>query len=251
MAKRAKRSDRPNPRSERNVNTMVTSNRNDTNVINFNQYKKKRIDIIPRNISQEEYLVSLIDENTDIVCAIGPAGCGKTMLATLFAFKQLRAGIVDKIVIARPNIAVDDKDIGFLPGGINEKMAPWMMPILDVLYEYSSKKEIENMLQEGIIEMVPLAYIRGRTFKNAFIILDEAQNTTKNSMLSALTRVGEGSKMVVTGDLDQSDRGTENGLSDFAARCKRNETKRIKIVEFGVRDIERHPVCQEVLNLYK
>ena len=250
MAKRAKRSDRPNPRSDRNMNNFV-NRQDDNNVINFNQYKRKRIDIIPRNISQEEYLVSLVDENIDIVCAIGPAGCGKTMLATLFAFKQLRAGAVDKIVIARPNIAVDDKDIGFLPGGINEKMAPWMMPILDVLYEYSSKKEVSHMLEEGIIEMVPLAYIRGRTFKNAFIILDEAQNTTKNSMLSALTRIGEGSKLIVTGDLDQSDRGTDNGLSDFAERCKRGATKRIQVIEFGHKDIERHPVCQEVLNLYK
>jgi phosphate starvation-inducible PhoH-like protein len=160
----------------------------------------------------------------------------------------LNEGKYDKIVITRPNVAVDDKDIGFLPGDILAKMTPWMMPILDVFAEYYSQKEIVHMIEEKVIEIVPIAYIRGRTFKNSLIIVDEAQGTTTNSMLSILTRIGENSKMVVTGDIKQSDRGPTNGLADFLQRFESSD--HIELIKFRQQDIERHPVIEEILKLY-
>lgn len=251
--KRAKRSNKPNPRQERNnyLEFAAQSNyHNDGKVIQLfeSRAKKKRVEIVPRNISQETYLLALENPQYNMVFGIGPAGTGKTMLATEWAIKQLRAGLVDRVVITRPNLAVDDKDIGFLPGDIFKKMAPWMMPILDVFSEYYSQKEIEYMLEEKVLEMVPIAFIRGRTFKNAAIIVDEAQGTTVNSMLSILTRIGENSKMVITGDLDQTDRGGENGLADFVRRFESSE--RIAVCKFRHKDIERHKVIEEILAMY-
>lgn len=180
--------------------------------------------------------------------AIGYAGSGKTYLATLYAIQQLKAGNISKIVITRPNIAVDDKDIGFLPGDIMKKMAPWTKPVLDVFEEHYSTKEIAWMIEEGAIELVPMAYMRGRTFKNSVIILDEAQNTTNRSMLSVLTRIGEGSKMIITGDVRQSDRGRDNGLTDFIQRFDRSP--RISVCDFPKDSVERHPVIGDILRMY-
>ena len=152
------------------------------------------------------------------------------------------------MIITRPNVAVDDKDIGYLPGGVDAKMTPWLLPILDVFYEYYSKAEVTKMMMDGVIEAVPIAFIRGRTFKNAWIVVDEAQGTTVNSMKSILTRVGEGSRMVVTGDLLQSDRGYDNGLQDFVDRFIKNEM--IEVVRFGNRDVQRHKVVKHILEIY-
>lgn len=267
MAKqRAKRASRPNPRQDRNYHNADAhfgqistrgsrgaraSREQPNNVIelDFNHApKKKRIDIIPRNLTQEDMLAALNDDTKHIVFATGPAGCGKTLLATMHAVQSLKAGKVDKIVITRPNVAVDDKDIGFLPGDILKKMTPWMMPILDVFAEYYSQREIQAMLEENVIEMVPIAFIRGRTFKNAYILVDEAQGTTANSMMSILTRIGENSKMVVTGDLAQSDRGPDNGLKDFLDRFQ--SSKHISVIKFQRGDVERHPVVKELLGIY-
>jgi phosphate starvation-inducible PhoH-like protein len=208
----------------------------------------KKVVLLPKNLSQETYIDALEDTNINIVFAIGYAGTGKTYLASLYAIQQLKNGQCDKIIITRPNIAVDDKDIGFLPGNIMQKMAPWTKPIIDVFEEYFSVKEIAAMIEENIIELVPLAYIRGRTFKNAVVILDEAQNTTRNSMLSALTRIGENTKIVVTGDTKQSDRGSNNGLTDFISRFESSE--HIAVCRFGQKDVERHPVIGEILRMY-
>ena len=222
------------------------------NVIDLTQVRKERsIDLKPRNLNQEIYLEALEDNRYPIVCAVGPAGCGKTMFASLFAFKQLLNNEIRKLVIARPNIALDDQDIGYLPGNVDEKMLPWVLPILDLFWEYASKKRVEYFMKEGKIEIVPLAHIRGRTFHDALIILDESQNCSTNGMMSALTRIGEGSKMVITGDLEQSDKGKNNGLSDFIARCHRDTPELIKLIQFGIRDVERSKICQEVLNLYR
>lgn len=244
--RRAKRANRPNPREERNLYNVQE------NVIELNfprRQKSRNVKIIPRGVVQEDYIEALEDSNTHITFAIGPAGCGKTLLATQEAIKGLSEGKYEKIVITRPNVAVDDRDIGFLPGDILKKMTPWMMPILDVFSEYYSQKEIQAMIEENIIEMVPIAFIRGRTFKNAFIIVDEAQGTTANSMLSILTRIGENSKMVVTGDLAQSDRGIENGLADFLDRF--TTSQHIKVIRFRQQDVERHAVVKEILDIYK
>ena len=204
--------------------------------------------MLPKNVAQEKYVMALENPDIDIVFAVGYAGTGKTYLATLFAIQQLKLGAVDKVVITRPNIAVDDRDIGFLPGDIMKKMAPWTKPVLDVFEEYYSVKDITHMIEENVIELVPVAYLRGRTFKNAIVILDEAQNTTKNSMLSTLTRIGEGTKMVITGDVKQSDRGHENGLTDFLKRFE--SSRRIAVCHFDKNSVERHPIITEILGMY-
>jgi phosphate starvation-inducible PhoH-like protein len=129
-------------------------------------------------------------------------------------------------------------------------MAPWTRPIMDVFAEYYYAKDIENMIREGVIEISPLAYMRGRTFKNAYIIADEMQNATQNQMKMLLTRLGEGSKMVVTGDLRQADRLEDNGLIDFCNRLKDKNLSRLDLVQFGMKDIERHDAVKEVLSIY-
>lgn len=227
----------------------VLGNNSPQELNNFSKSKKKNVEIIPRNINQEEMLCNLEDFDKSMVFATGPAGCGKTWLATLHAIKCLKEGLVEKIIITRPNVAVDDCDIGFLPGDILEKMTPWMMPILDVFAEYYTQDVIKDMLREKTIEMIPIAYIRGRTFKNCYILFDEAQNSTPSSMLSVLTRIGENSRMVITGDVKQSDRGSKSGLLDFLNRFKNSEN--IAVIQFEHKDVERHPVIMEILDLYK
>jgi phosphate starvation-inducible PhoH-like protein len=224
----------------------------DVKVIDFQPYlpqKKQRVSLHARNANQKIYLQKLQDEDTNIVFAIGPAGTGKTMLAVQHGIKLFQEGIVDKIVVTRPAVSVDE-DLGFLPGDLNEKMAPWTRPIFDVFLEYYQQKDITKMLEEGVIEISPLAYMRGRTFKNAYIIADECQNTTVNQMKMLLTRLGEGSKMVVTGDLAQADRLNDNGLIDFCNLLAGKQLKYIDIVEFDHRDIERHNAVKEILSIY-
>jgi phosphate starvation-inducible PhoH-like protein len=224
----------------------------DVKVIDFQPYlpqKKQRVVISARNANQKEYLRKLQDETTNIVLAIGPAGTGKTMLAVQHGIKLFQDGIVDKIVVTRPAVSVDE-DLGFLPGTLNEKMAPWTRPIFDVFQEYYQAKDIAKMLEEGVIEISPLAYMRGRTFKNAYIIADECQNTTVNQMKMLLTRLGEGSKMVVTGDLAQADRMNDNGLIDFCNLLAGKNLKHIDIIEFEHKDIERHHAVKEILSIY-
>jgi phosphate starvation-inducible PhoH-like protein len=163
--------------------------------------------------------------------------------------KLYQEGKIDKIIVTRPAVSVDE-DLGFLPGTLNEKMAPWTRPIFDVLGEYYQQKDIENMLYEGVIEISPLAYMRGRTFKNAYVIADEMQNATQNQMKMLLTRLGENSKMVVTGDLNQADRLKDNGLVDFIDKIKGHRLSHIDAVYFDSHDIERHDAVKEVLDIY-
>jgi len=236
--------------SKQRVKKRFTS---EVNIIDFQPYlpaKKQRVSIQARNANQKLYLSKLYAEHTSIVLAIGPAGTGKTMLAVQYGIKLFQEGKVDRIVVTRPAVSVDE-DLGFLPGDLNEKMAPWTRPIFDVLGEYYQKKEIANMLEEGVIEISPLAYMRGRTFKNAYIVADEMQNATVNQMKMLLTRLGEGSKMVVTGDLAQADRLSDNGLIDFCKLLEEKEyLEHIDIIQFDAKDIERHNAVKEVLAVY-
>jgi phosphate starvation-inducible PhoH-like protein len=236
--------------SKQRVKKRFTS---EVNIIDFQPYlpaKKQRVTIQARNANQKLYLSKLYEESTSIVLAIGPAGTGKTMLAVQYGIKLFQEGKVDRIVVTRPAVSVDE-DLGFLPGDLNEKMAPWTRPIFDVLGEYYQKKEIANMLEEGTIEISPLAYMRGRTFKNAYIVADEMQNATQNQMKMLLTRLGEGSKMVVTGDLAQADRVSDNGLIDFCNLLEQKEyLEHIDIIRFDAKDIERHNAVKEVLAVY-
>ena len=211
--------------------------------------KKRSVHVVPRNRNQEEYLLQLLDPSKNIVFALGPAGTGKTLIACQVGIKLFKEGLVDKIVVTRPAVSVDE-DHGFLPGTLEQKMAPWTRPIMDVLAEYYYAKDIENMIREGVIEISPLAYMRGRTFKNSYIIADEMQNATPNQMKMLLTRLGEGSKMVVTGDLRQADRLNDNGLIDFCERLHGKQLDLLSVCRFGMKDIERHEAVKEVLSLY-
>jgi phosphate starvation-inducible PhoH-like protein len=224
-----------------------------SNVINIDQRlneKRKRVQIYPKNLSQETYLLKLNDSNKMIIFAIGPAGTGKTMLGVQWAVDQLKYGSADKIIITRPAVSVDEEH-GFLPGDLNEKMAPWTKPIFDVFAENFCAKEIENFVREGVIETSPLAYMRGRTFKNAVVIADEMQNATPSQMKMLLTRLGTGSKMVVTGDLQQADRPSNNGLLEFLQLYNGFKNHRyVDIVQFDVEDVERHEAVKEILAIY-
>jgi len=224
-----------------------------SNVINIDQRlneKRKRVQIYPKNLSQETYLLKLNDPNKMIIFAIGPAGTGKTMLGVQWAVDQLKYGSADKIIITRPAVSVDEQH-GFLPGDLNEKMEPWTKPIFDVFTENFNAREIENFVKEGVIETSPLAYMRGRTFKNAVIVADEMQNATPSQMKMLLTRLGQGSKMVVTGDLQQADRPSTNGLLEFLHLYNNFQGHRyVDLVEFNIEDVERHEAVKEILSIY-
>lgn len=240
--------------SERsNVSRDPRTQTDSNNLIAIKPYlkKNKQVTIVPRNISQENYVELLKNPKKFIVLAIGPAGTGKTMLGVQMAIKLYKESAINKIIITRPAVSVDE-DHGFLPGTLNQKMEPWTRPIMDVFEEYYHPKEIAAMLEDGIIEISPLAYMRGRTFKNAFVIADEMQNATPSQMKMLLTRVGENSRMVVTGDLNQADRPCENGLLEFCNLYEgASESRMIAMAKFGVQDVARHPVVKEVLRLYK
>jgi phosphate starvation-inducible PhoH-like protein len=224
-----------------------------TNVINIDHRlneKRRRVQIYPKSLSQETYLLKLNDPNKMIIFAIGPAGTGKTMLAVQWAIDQLKYGSADKIIITRPAVSVDEEH-GFLPGDLNEKMAPWTKPIFDVIAENFNAREIENFVKEGVIETSPLAYMRGRTFKNAVVVADEMQNATPSQMKMLLTRLGTGSKMVVTGDLQQADRPSNNGLLEFLGLYNNFQGHRyVDLVKFDVQDVERHDAVKEILAIY-
>ena len=236
--------------AKRKAAKQQNSKGNYNNVVDIKPFQKsKQVNILPRNRNQESYVLSLLDPSKDIVFGIGPAGTGKTLLAVQVAVKLFKEGTIDKIIVTRPAVSVDE-DLGFLPGTLEQKMAPWTRPIFDVLREYFDAKQIEGMIEEGIIEIAPLAYMRGRTFKKSFILADEMQNATPNQMKMLLTRLGEESQMAVTGDLAQADRIKDNGLIDFTDRLVQSNSAHIDIVNFGQGDIERHNAVKEVLKVY-
>ena len=240
--------------AKRRSTPQQSSRYNDSqNIVELNSYfkKKQQVNILPRNTSQEYYLELLKNPKKHIIFAIGPAGTGKTMLGVQWAIKQLKEGVIERIIITRPAVSVDEEH-GFLPGTLNQKMEPWTKPIMDVFQEYYQTKQIQEMLEEGVIEISPLAYMRGRTFKHAMIVADEMQNATPSQMKMLLTRLGEGSRMVVTGDLNQADRPRENGLLEFCSLYDEGGDHRmIAMAKFQTKDIERHPVVREVLSIYK
>jgi len=212
----------------------------------------------PKSPNQEEYVKYLSDFSVPIVLGIGPAGTGKTLFACNQAVMALKKKTVDKIILTRPVVSVEE-DIGFLPGSMINKMDPWTRPIFDILLEFYAQKDIDGMLHSGVLEIAPLGYMRGRTFKDAFIIADEMQNSSPNQMLMLTTRIGEGSKMVITGDLKQTDRGTENGLADLMNKLKKyneyceqvNKTiPNIKMVLMRGEDIQRSAIVSSLLDIY-
>ena len=173
------------------------------------------------------------------------------MLATHVGVEKLKQGDVDKLIITRPAVSVDESH-GYLPGTLENKMEPWIRPIMDVMLKSMSADDIARHMKQRTIEICPLAFMRGRTFENAWIICDEAQNCTPSQMLMVLTRIGHGSKLIVTGDPEQHDRGFENnGLVDFADRVRIFRPDGIGIVEFDENDVMRHPIIPSILNMYR
>lgn len=244
-----------NPKTNRRYEENNVFYINDSNTIDFNspypKKAKKSIELIPQSINQEKYIIALTDPDIDIVVVSGPAGTGKTYLAMLSAIQAMKKGNCNKILLTRPAVAVDDEKHGFLPGDLNAKMEPWVRPLFDVLREFYSSKELEYMIQEQIIEITPLAYCRGRNFKNSVVILDEAQNATPSQMKMIMTRIGEGSKIVITGDTDQADRSTgDNGLLDLKHRLMKNNVPGMIMCEFDTRDIRRHEIIEHILKIY-
>lgn len=227
---------------------------NQENTIRFETakpVKERNIDIVPRTRNQERLVLALQDDFQHIVVTAGPAGTGKTYLAMLAAVKAFRAGEVDRIVLTRPAVGVDDEKHGFLPGDLNQKMDPWVRPLTDILREYYRPQDIAAMIEEQKIEIAPLAFMRGRTFKNAYIIADEMQNATPAQCKMLMTRIGENSKIVITGDVEQADRiKANNGLADLCQRLKEGGVKGIAVCDLDNRDIQRHRIIDSVLTLY-
>ena len=202
----------------------------------------------PRTENQRKYL-ELVDK-CPLVFGIGVAGTGKTFLAVAAAVRALRSGACRRLVITRPVVEAGER-LGFLPGDVQAKLNPYLRPIYDALYDLLDFEDVSRLEETGVIEVAPLAYMRGRTLSNAFAILDEGQNTTVPQMKMFLTRMGEGSRMVVTGDPSQSDLddGRKNGLIDAAQRLR--GYKDIGIVEFTARDIVRHPLVEQIVKAYE
>jgi len=224
------------------------------NTIRFDQVKpvkQRPIDIVPRTRNQERLVLALQDADQHIVITAGPAGTGKTYLAMLAAVKAFREGDVDRIVLTRPAVGVEDEKHGFLPGDLNQKMDPWVRPLTDILREYYRQPDIQAMMDDQRIEIAPLAFMRGRTFKSAYIIADEMQNATPNQCKMLMTRIGDGSKIVITGDVEQADRNRgNNGLLDLCQRLGEGGVKGIAVCSLDNQDIQRHRIIDSVLRLY-
>ena len=230
---------------------MSRSKRRKTQVISLAefQHKKPYVNVQPRNENQGRYIRLLQGDEKDIIFATGPAGTGKTVLACHVAIKMLQEKKYKKIVITRPAVSVDEQH-GFLPGTLEKKMEPWTRPLFDVFDQYYWKHELTELINEGIIEIAPLAYMRGRTFEHSFIIADEMQNTTLSQMKMILTRIGRNSKLVITGDLEQADRMNDNGLKHFKFKMNGGAYTHIDSIKFDKSEIQRHPAVKEVLDIY-
>lgn len=202
--------------------------------------------ITPMNASQKRYMTAI--DQFVLTIATGPAGTGKTWLAAATAAKLLEEGSIEQIIITRPAVEAGES-LGFLPGEIEDKFDPYLQPFRDVLNERLGKTHTEYLIKRGTIEAAPLAYMRGRTFKKAFIILDEAQNTTPTQMKMFLTRIGEDCIVVVNGDMNQTDLRGQSGLEDAVGRLQGLD--RVAIVNFSRADIVRSGLCQDIVSAYE
>jgi len=205
-------------------------------------------DVIPKGPAQQAYVDAI--KEYDLVFGVGPAGTGKTYLAMTLAVVLLKAKIVSRIILTRPAVEAGEK-LGFLPGNMEEKVSPYLRPLYDALFDLVGTKEGEELISHNVIEVAPLAFMRGRTLNNAFIILDEAQNTTVEQMKMALTRLGFSSKMVVTGDITQIDLPPKqkSGLIDALSVLKKVDT--IKICRLTEKDVLRHPIVKAIVKAYE
>lgn len=263
------------------INNLKTTNKFFSNV--KNKAKKSLITDIyhPKTEGQNSYYKYINNDDIKLLIALGPAGTGKTLFACQKAIIDLKKEKIEKIVITRP-IATFEEDIGFLPGNLVKKMDPWTRPIFDIFIEYYSRTELDNLIRNGRIEICPLVFMRGRTFKKSVIIADEMQNSTPNQMKMLTTRIGDKSRMIITGDLKQTDISSDNGLYDFLDKYNKfyNEYKKehkyfqvnndlkdsvsdlkldhkntykkdlIKIHYLSSEDIERSKIVKQVIDIY-
>ena len=208
----------------------------------------RKRDIVPRTANQLDYVKSI--RTHDITLGIGPAGTGKTYLAMALAVSEFLAGRFDRIILTRPAVEAGE-NLGFLPGKLEEKINPYLRPLYDALYDMMEPREAEEFMERGVIEVAPLAFMRGRTLNSAFVILDEAQNTTREQMLMFLTRLGFRSKCVVAGDPTQIDLPLrrESGLSDAVGHLK--DIEEIRICRFTSADVVRHALVEKIINAYR
>lgn len=208
----------------------------------------KRRSIVPKNISQKHYLRYI--QKDDIVFGIGPAGTGKTYLAVAAALASLQDRKVEKIILTRPAVEAGEA-LGFLPGDLTEKLQPYLRPLYDAMYDMIGPEEAAKLVEKRVVEIAPLAYMRGRTLSNAYIILDEAQNTTPEQMMMFLTRLGENSRMIITGDITQIDlpRNKKSGLRDALNVLEKVEG--IKLFYFDKSDVIRHPLVAKIVEAYE
>lgn len=206
--------------------------------------------LIPRTPGQLKYLEALQNYRKPVVVATGPAGSGKTLFACQEAVERLGRRQVDRIILTRPIVSVDE-ELGHLPGTLERKMDPWTRPMFDIMGNYFATSRIKQMVKDRTIEIAPLAYMRGRTFDNCFVVADEMQNSTPNQLKMLMTRVGEETKMVVTGDVDQCDlRIGSGGLADLVYRIDGRNLEYLEHILLEAEDVQRHPVVKEVLEIY-
>ena len=239
--------------NERNNDGYVDQKQHCENIQYLSPYEKSKFDqkfTKPKNTHQEQYVSMLKNKHKKIIVVTGPAGTGKTMFATEYGIRNFLTGVYEKLIFTRPSVSVDE-DLGYLPGTLEEKMAPWVRPIYDVLYQFITPKEVTQLMEEKHIEIAPLGFMRGRTFKNTWIVADEMQNSTIAQMKMLLTRLGENSRLVITGDLEQYDRiDSVNGLDDFLNKFRGKRSSSITSFEFEKNDIQREEVVKEVLDIY-
>ena len=220
-----------------------------TNIKSFKQLiKTPRKSVIARSEKQSEYIKALKEK--DIIISLGPAGTGKSFLAVSVGVTMLMEKKIDRVILSRPAVEAGEK-LGFLPGDMKEKVDPYLRPLYDALYELFGAEKIDKKIESGEIEIAPLAFMRGRTLKNCFAILDEAQNATETQIKMFLTRIGENSKLVVNGDPSQIDliNKSQSGLIDSKKILK--HLKEIKIIEFDHTDVVRHPLVSKIISAYQ
>jgi phosphate starvation-inducible PhoH-like protein len=211
-----------------------------------NATAKQTSGLVPRT-DKQNFFLSALKTNSQVL-VLGPAGTGKTYVTATYAADLYTLKEIDKIVITRPHVAVG-KDIGFLPGTLEEKTYPWALPVLDVLEKHWGKGMLETAIKNGNVEMAPLALMRGRSFENSFIIVDEAQNITVHELKMLLTRVGEGSTIVLNGDVQQSDLNGTHGLTKIIHLAKKHMLP-VPVVEFGINDIVRSDICAQWVKVF-